>query len=160
MNASDILKYGHLTLMHSIGKLSDEQWTTNGACGVWSPKNIVAHLASEEYVLIDVLTYAVKGGVTPHLDRMRNGGATWNDDMVAERQQLSVKETLDEYIAAQAQVMKCLADVPVDLLRQAGTIPWYGMEYALDDYIVYGFYGHKREHSAQIDVFLDNWGKR
>jgi hypothetical protein len=29
------------------------------------------------------------------------------------------------------------------------------MEYALDDYIVYAYYGHKREHSAQIAVFRD-----
>jgi hypothetical protein len=29
------------------------------------------------------------------------------------------------------------------------------MEYALDDFIVYQYYGHKREHCAQIAVFRD-----
>jgi proline iminopeptidase len=29
------------------------------------------------------------------------------------------------------------------------------LEYALDDFIVYNYYGHKREHSAQIAVFRD-----
>ncbi len=41
-----------------------------------------------------------------------------------------------------------------DILKY-GTLPWYGMEYALDDFIVYTFYGHKREHSAQIAAFGD-----
>jgi len=42
-----------------------------------------------------------------------------------------------------------------DAMRQAGTLPWYGLEYALDDFLVYAFYGHKREHSAQIAAFRD-----
>jgi len=29
------------------------------------------------------------------------------------------------------------------------------MDYALDDFIVYTNYGHKREHSAQIAAFRD-----
>ena len=40
-------------------------------------------------------------------------------------------------------------------LREPGSIPWYGEEYALDDLIVYQYYGHKREHSAQIEAFRD-----
>ena len=41
------------------------------------------------------------------------------------------------------------------MFRQSGTLPWYGMEYALDDFLVYIYYGHKREHSAQIAAFRD-----
>ena len=39
--------------------------------------------------------------------------------------------------------------------HQAGTLPWYGMAYSLDDVLVYMYYGHKREHSAQIAAFRD-----
>ena len=46
-----------------------------------------------------------------------------------------------------------------ETLRQVGTLPWYGAEYALDDYLVYAFYGHKREHSGQISVFKDHLPK-
>ena len=41
------------------------------------------------------------------------------------------------------------------LLREVGTLPWDGEDYALDDFLVYGYYGHKREHSAQIAAFRD-----
>ena len=64
MNASDILKYGNGTLQHSIGDLNETQWTTTGACGVWSPKDIMAHLAAYEHVLVDVLG--------SHLDDLRS----------------------------------------------------------------------------------------
>ena len=39
--------------------------------------------------------------------------------------------------------------------REPGTLPWYGPEYDLEDFIAYTFYGHKREHMAQVNVFLD-----
>jgi hypothetical protein len=51
--------------------------------------------------------------------------------------------------------MASLANIPAEKIREAGTMPWYGNEYALDDYLVYSFYGHKREHCAQIAVFRD-----
>ena len=40
--------------------------------------------------------------------------------------------------------------------RENGTLPWYGAEYSLDDFIVYTYYGHKREHAAQIAAFRDH----
>ena len=158
MNASDILKYGHGTVLQTIEGLPESAWDTPGACGVWSVKDIIAHLASYEHVLVDVLTTCVGGGPTPYLSKFTDPGVNFNDSEVAARQGKSVKEVLGEYNDTHAQVMSLVSRIPVETLRQAGTIPWYGMEYALDDYIVYAFYGHKREHSAQIAVFRDHLG--
>ena len=57
MNAIDILKYGQQTVLHTIDEFPDSAWETPGACGVWSVKDIIAHLASYEQVLIDILTW-------------------------------------------------------------------------------------------------------
>jgi len=154
MNASDILEYGNLTVLRTIEGLPESDWNTSGVCGVWSVKDIIAHLASYEQVLIEVLTSFLGGGPTPHLDRYKKGEA-FNDNEVALRKDQSPVETLAEYKAAHSQTMLLVTQIPAETLRQAGTLPWYGMEYALDDYIVYAFYGHKREHSAQIAVFRD-----
>jgi hypothetical protein len=51
--------------------------------------------------------------------------------------------------------VKLAKQISPEKWRENGTLPWYGMEYALDDYIVYTFYAHKREHAAQIGVFKD-----
>lgn len=156
MNATDILKYGHLTVLQSIEGLPEADWETAGVCGVWSVKNIIAHLASFEHMLVDVLKTLLDDGPFPMLEKMGAiGPEEFNNTEVAARRDMTVAETLAEYNEVQAQTMQLLAKIPADVRRQTGTLPWYGTEYDLDDFIVYSFYGHKREHSAQIAVFRD-----
>jgi DinB family protein len=155
MNASDVLKYGHRTVVQTIEGLPQEQWETSGVCGVWSTKNIIAHLASYEHVLVDILSTFLDGGPTPTLDQFRDPSGNFNDRQVDARKNKTAGETLAEYNDAHTQVMALAARIPAEVYRQSGSLPWYGIEYALDDLIVYQYYGHKREHSAQIAVFLD-----
>lgn len=156
MNAADVLKYGNLTLLGSVEGLATDDWETPGVCGVWSVRGVVAHLASYEAVLVELLDGFVGGSApTPLLDRFRDPGANFNDAEVAARASRSVEETLAELNGAHARVLDLIAEVPVDLARRAGTLPWYGEPYSLEDLLVYLYYGHKREHSAQILVFRD-----
>ena len=71
-----------------------------------------------------------------------------------------MKEVLRELNDTHAQVMSLVAQIPPETLRRTGTLPWYGAEYDLEDYIAYTFYGHKREHMAQVNVFLDTLKRR
>lgn len=155
MNAADIIKYGQGTALRAVEGLPEGDWTTGGVCGIWSVKDIIAHLASYEQVLAEILTTAVSNGPTPYLDRFTDRNGNFNDTEVAARSNLSVADTLAEFNEAHARVVTALAALPTETLRQPGTIPWYGAEYALDDLIVYAYYGHKREHSAQIAVYRD-----
>jgi hypothetical protein len=68
MNATDVLKYGQLTVMQAIDGFPETAWETAGACGVWSVKDIIAHLASHERVLVDILTTFTRSGC--HLTRL------------------------------------------------------------------------------------------
>jgi hypothetical protein len=156
MNATDILKYGNRTFQASLNNVPPNEWETSGVCGYWSVKNIVAHLASHECVLVEVLTSFLGGGPTPYLNEF-TAGAQFNDNQVDQRKGLTPEQTLAEYNDTHAKVMSLIAQVPIQTLQMVGTLPWYGPEYALDDFIVYGFYGHKREHSAQINVFTDRF---
>jgi uncharacterized damage-inducible protein DinB len=157
MNATDILKYGQGTVLHSIDGFPEADWETAGACGVWSVKDIIAHLTSYEHVLVDVLTTLTGGGSTPtpYLAKFSEPGGQFNDAEVDARKKKTIKEVLAEFNDTHAQVMAMLAQIPEETRRQTGTLPWYGMDYALDDFIVYTYYGHKREHSAQIYAFRD-----
>ena len=74
MNATDILKYGQLTVMQAIDAFPETAWETPGACGVWSVKNIIAHLASYEQVLVDILTTFTGGGSTPCVEYLYRTG--------------------------------------------------------------------------------------
>jgi hypothetical protein len=154
MNAVDILKYGDSTVQRTIDGLPEANWNTGGVCGFWSVKDIIGHLGAYELTLEDVLNGYLGGGPTPYLDQYKRG-LVFNDEQAALRKDRSMKDVLDEYNASHARVMQLAARIAPETWRQAGTLAWYGPEYSLDDFIVYSFYGHKREHSAQIAVFRD-----
>ena len=62
------------------------------------------------------------------------------------------RQILEDELRTRAEL---LAQIPYEGRRLNGTLPWYGEEYDLEDFIIYTFYGHKREHSAQIAAFRD-----
>lgn len=157
MNPLDVLKYGNTAFREALHDLPMTQWETGGVCGVWSVKDIVAHLASYEHLLAEVLTGFLGGGDTPYLAEIGTVGPLgFNDIEVDKRRSQSAEEIHEEYVIACARSMELAQRLPPDIWRDPGTLPWYGDEYALDDFIVYSFYGHKREHAAQINVFKDS----
>ncbi len=159
MNATDIIHYGHDFVTRNLVDLPLEHWETPNVCGWWSTKLIIGHLASFEQLLIEVLRSFQSGGAggpTPYLDQLSGqSGQIFNDFQIAARQARPAADLLAEYNAAAAESHRLVQLLAGDLLRRPGTLPWYGAEYALDDFIVYQYYGHKREHTAQINVFKD-----
>jgi hypothetical protein len=156
MNADDILKYGHDFVMRHLAHFPEGEWETPNVCGWWSTKQIIAHLASFEHLLVDVLNAQLGAEPRPTLQRMFEiGPARLNDVEVAERDGWTAQETMADYRETCEQTMALLGRIPLSARRRAGALPWYGAEYDLEDYIVYTFYGHKREHTAQVNVFLD-----
>lgn len=151
MNVIDILKSGHQTVLNAIEDLPETTWEQSGVCGDWSVKDIVAHLASFEAVLADILRQlADANAATPALDRLFADFDGFNEREVQSRREQSVQTILDEYNTHYADVMRLIEQIPEEKRRQNGILAWYGDAYDLEDFIVYTYYGHKREHSAQI----------
>lgn len=155
MNTVDILKYGHQTVLATLEKFPEAGLNTPGACGIWSVKEIMAHLASYEHLLVEVFSGFLAGGPTPYLEKAGQGLLQFNDNEVALRRHETIADILAEFNDTHAQAMALAVRIPAETYQQNGTLPWYGPEYDLDDFIVYTFYGHKREHSAQIAAFND-----
>ena len=157
MHTIDVLRYGQLTLLGTLEGLPDSARDKQGACGIWSVKDILAHLASYELVLTDVLRSEAEAvSETPWLDRLIAKGPTFNDSEVADRRGMGFEELLTELCDAHAETLRLTAVISAERLREPGTMPWYGAEYAINDLIVYQYYGHKREHGAQIAAFRDH----
>jgi len=96
---------------------------------------------------------SIPSAATPYLSRFIDAEAQFNDTEVDARKGRTVMDILAEYDIIHSQVMSLITWVPEEILRQTETLPWYGVQYALDDFIVYAFYGHKREHCGQIALF-------
>lgn len=155
MNAQDILRYGQGTFLQAVGRIPQAHWNETGVCGVWSTKDVIAHLASYEAVLVELLTQVAGQKLpTPTLDLYKQG-AGFNDLQVEHRRGMDGEATLAELRDAHDAVLRIAATIPAERFSALGTLPWYGAEYSLDDFIVYSFYGHKREHAAQLHVFAD-----
>lgn len=155
MNAKDILFYGHQKVEKTLKDFPNNAWETKGACGVWSAKDIMSHLASYEQLMADVLATFCGEKRTPVLDSYRREYKAFNDTAIAQRKNRKILEIIDEYNAAHTKVMEYIQKIPQETCAKPGTIPWYGEQYSLDDFIVYVAYGHKREHAAQIEAFKD-----
>ena len=131
MNAVDILKYGQQTVLQTLEGFPASALETPGACGVWSVKDIIAHLASYEEVLVDVLSTFVGKHPTPYLNKFTEPGGQFNDTEVGIRKGRSMREVLDEFHDAHAQVMSLAAQIRPETFRQvepspgmAWTMPW------------------------------------
>ncbi len=150
----DVLHYGHHTVMRTLKAFPEEQVETPGVCGVWSVKDILAHLASYEQILVEITAELQGEGPTPTLDKWRSVD-NFNDTEVEARNQQTFEETLQEYLGRYETAAAGVGDLPAEKLRETGAISWYGDGYDLEDFLIYSSYGHKREHSAQIAAFRD-----
>ena len=157
MHPVDVLHYGHQTVIEAVGNLEESAWDIPGACGVWSCREIIAHLASFELVFVDLLHKLLNEDVpTPAMNAfMTDGPANFNDNQVALRKDQSPGESWAEYETAFQKSHNLFKRIPAEMFRQSGILAFYGDEYDLEDFITYTFYGHKREHAAQINAFID-----
>jgi hypothetical protein len=152
MNARDILFYGNRTLLESIERVPPAERNTRGVVGWWSARECMAHLAIFEGGLVELLD-SFLGGPAP--ETLNDMDSSKNDEMVAQKKDLTFDQLYQEYLNHYNQVMERIERIPSETLREVGTIPWYGMEYSLDDFLVYTFYGHKREHAGRFEAFGD-----
>ncbi len=156
MHPVDILTYGHQTMVQSKERVAEADWNIPGACGIWSVREIIAHLASYEHLLIEILQSLLdENSPTPLLQEMASEDVDFNDHQVALRKDQTPAETWAEYDEARQKSFELFGRIPVEKHRQSGLLAWYGDAYDLEDFLVYTFYGHKREHAAQINAFQD-----
>jgi len=155
MNAVDKLKRGHEIVLQACEAFPEMSVETPGACGMWSVKDIIAHLVSYEHVLIDVLHTFVGGSDTPNLHRLWAMGSQFNEAEVSRYKAKPLHDILTEFNTLHTRSVSIAMEIPDEKFSQNNSLPWYGAEYDLDDFIVEHCYGHKREHSAQIAAFGD-----
>ncbi|MQC26789.1 MAG: DUF664 domain-containing protein [Chloroflexi bacterium] len=156
MHAADSLSSGSRRFLQSLEGINHADWAEAGVCGWWSVKEIVAHLTSYEALIFDVIGSLLDDTPTPTLDARRSQShQEFVDQQVAARADHSPQQLLDEYSAHHAKTMERIQRLPLEEQRRTGSLPWYGEEYDLEDYVAYVGLAHKREHGAQINVFKD-----
>jgi hypothetical protein len=152
MNTIDVLMYGQRTVLRTMARYRPDDWSKI-ALGVWTSKDVLGHLGAFEVRFADVLATFVDAPVVSGL--LDVDPQTFNDDQAALRADWTIEQVTDEFLAAHERVMTHARALPMGRWSEVGTIPWYGLEYSLDDLVVYQMYGHKREHDPQLSAVLE-----
>ncbi len=152
MNMSEVLQNANLLVIRTLDGLPEKEWDLPGACGDWSVKDIVAHLASYEHVIIDVLNTFLGGKLTPSVEQWIHSRAAFNAAEVEARKYATAQQVMDDYQTTQVEAASLIMQIPPEKVQQPGTMPWYDRQYSLADFISQAF-EHMREHCAQITLF-------
>src|SRR5437868_8617111 len=113
MNAHDILFYGNRTLLASMDRVPPSERNTAGVVGWWSAREAMAHLAIFEAGLVQILE-SFLGGPPPEL--MSNMDSSNNDELVAQKKDMSFDEIFEEYNTLHSRVMDLISKIPAERL--------------------------------------------
>lgn len=156
MNAVELIKYAHSTVLDAVEGLDEADAQIAGACGFWSVKDILAHLTSYEIVLFEGLSQLYDPELaTPTLDHWLANPQLFNDIQVGQRQTVALKAVVSEYREQFSQNLDFVRKIPLEGLRADGALDWYGADYDIEDMLMYQYFGHKIEHSSQIVAFRE-----
>ena len=152
MDAVQMLENSHAKVLETVDDLSEPLWDVPDVCGEWSVKDIIAHLASYERVLIDVLKTFQGDEPTPYVLQCFADFDEFNRRQVDTRKYSTAQQAMNDYHEAQLQATSLLEQFPVETVQRVGTMPWYNSERCLAD-LINNFCTHAQEHCAQIKAF-------
>lgn len=156
MNVMSILRYSRRKIPEVVEPLSEADWDLPGVCGEWSTKQVVAHLTAWASYFTEFLSPQAGLTVpTPFMDDYRQlDEHGFNDKHGTAASGLSTADVRLAYDAAWDRVLDMATRIPAARWAEPGCLPW-DPEGALEDFVVYGYYGHQYEHAAQIEAFHD-----
>ena len=153
MNVAEELENAHLLVIQTVDNLPELEWDTPIAENSWTVKDIIAHLASYEQVLRDVLhSFTENTPESAYVSRYIQHKDDFNKEEVNARSNHTAQQVIDEYQEAQTDTTGLLARIPAETLEKKGTLPWYGEDRSLSDFIR-GINANIQRHCNEITAF-------
>ena len=154
MNAADVvglIRETSAQLERLLAQLSVDQMNRPGAVGVWSVKDVLAHLAYWQCYAAAILITAARGE-TPNLDgddeTERN-----NASVVAQYYQRSLAATIADWQAAREDLLDQLEQLSDADLNDPDHFTWSNGRTLLDR-LAGNSYEHEQEHIEQIREWM------
>ncbi|GCE13683.1 DinB family protein [Tengunoibacter tsumagoiensis] len=157
MSAAEALENGHQSVLTALNDLPESEWEIPGADGDWSIKDIVAHLAAYDLVIIDILKTFHDSQPGPYVLKLfrpdgKVNSQEFNQETVATRRYHTAQQVLNEFQEGQLQVTSLLQQFSPASLQQPGTLPWFKTEISLEE-LLNKLARHLQEHGEQIQRF-------
>ncbi len=153
MSVAEELENAHLQVIQTVDNLPELEWDTPIAENSWTVKDIIAHLASHERVLGDVLRSSTENAPeTAYVFRYIQHKENFDKEEVSARSNHTAQQVIDEYQEAQTDTTGLLARVPAETLEKKGALSWYGEDRSLSDFIR-DISANIRRHCDEITAF-------
>ena len=134
-----------------LAQLSVAEINQPGAVGVWSVKDVLAHIAYWERYQVNILQAAARGE-TPALvaddETERN-----NASVVAQYYQRSLSAVIADWQQAREDLIEAIEDLDDEDLNDPNRFPWSAGRSLLDR-IDGNSFGHEQEHIEQIRAWM------
>jgi hypothetical protein len=136
--------------MDCLGKLTEEEITSSQVEGIWTVKDVVAHVWSWD----DLAARAAREWLGP---RQWQQDATyddaWNEAQVADRSAMLLIPVVDGLTGAHRRLVHLLDTATDEALFQVAKAPW-GDEMPLVDFF-YEMAAHYAEHTTSLKAFQE-----
>ena len=152
MSVIEEVENAHLLVIQTLDNLPELEWDMPIAENSWTVKEIVAHLASYEHLLVDICHIALHdSSSTPYATQFAEQGADFNQTQVAAYSNHTAQQVIDEFEEVQAEVTGLLAQIPAETLEKKGILP-VRAERSLSDFVSV-LSEHIRRHCDEIKAF-------
>jgi uncharacterized protein (TIGR03083 family) len=138
-----------------LSQLSVEQINQPGAVGVWSVKDVLAHLAFWERYSVKMLR-AIGRGETPELEA-DDATERSNASVVAQYYQRPLSGVIADWQQAREDLIEQLEHLADEDLHDPDRFPWSGGRTLLER-IAGNSYDHEQEHIDQIRAWMRGKG--
>jgi len=131
------------------------QMTTEGVSGVWSIKDILAHLTSWQQRTLDRL-YAAANNEQPHSPNISTDEEMnqLNERFYQENDERPLPDVLADYHSAYQQLVTAVQNASAEDLFQSGRFSWEG-DVALWQLVAGNTYEHIEEHIGAIQNWME-----
>jgi hypothetical protein len=138
-------------LEKSLSALTEEEMTKPGIVGAWSIKDILAHLAAWEQLLLDWYQAGIQGRTPAKapVGMSRKAMDALNQEIYERNRQRSLDDVLTCFRTSYQQVLATIEAIPNDDIFAHGKFAWTG-RLTLADYITGNTCNHYAWARAQI----------
>lgn len=156
MNASQLaarIQATNAELERLIMQLSVAQMNIPGAVGVWSVKDVLAHIAFWQNYIAKVVR-AAKRGEEPQL-YADDQTERYNASVTKQYYLASLGGVLARLHTAREDLLEAIADLSDEQLNQVDYFPWSNGR-SLLEHITASSFGHDQEHIQQIRQWMND----
>ena len=141
-------------LLDAVKKAPNEALTLKGVVGTWSIKNVLAHLADQERLVVQVLPQRLATGIAPEIVSIINADAdAWNEKQIEASECLTFNEQMKHLEQARQALVQALRDVGEEALNRQH--PWPEWKGTVAEYILQVVGEHERGHRETILAALE-----